>query len=461
MRDLFLVAVVAFSLGLTLRYPFIGVLIWEWFSLMAPHQQTFGFARSLPLNLAVAVITFASWLASAESKKIPRNAITKLSIIFLIWMTLNSFFAYDTAWSWPYWDRTWRIFALGFLIAAMATNRVRIEAVIWVAAISLMYYGVKGGIFTVVTGGANKVLGPDSTIIGDNNQLALALLMTLPLIEYLRSSVNSKLLSFILLGCIIATTMAVLGSYSRGAYIAMAAIALFFLLHTRRRFLYIAIGAVVIIPALRFMPQEFVDRINTLNSVASVSADGSFQGRLMAWQVAFRYATEHFPFGAGFYGPQLSVIFHQYFPGVEAHAAHSIYFQVLGENGFIGLILYLSIMVSTFSLSVSIIRRPKTPETLWAQRLARMIQISLIAFAVGGAALSMAYYDLFVVVAFLLPNIALETSTKGISAKWKVGSEPQKSKLLSAARGPRNYEVGSIEYNLRSEKVVSPNFHKD
>jgi len=432
MRDLFLVAVVAIGLGLTLRHPFIGVLIWEWFAMMAPHQEAFGFARSLPLNLLVAGITLLSWFISDERKNIPRNSMTSLFLIFLIWVTFNSFFAFDTTWSWVYWDRTWRIFALGFLIAATVTNRARVDAIVWVAAISLMYYGVKGGIFTFITGGNYKVFGPEMTIIGDNNQLALALLMSLPLIEYLRSTVASKLVSWVLAACLISSTLAVLGSYSRGAYVAMAAIAIFFLLHARRRFLYIFVSAVVIVPALHFMPQEFFDRVNTINSMGT---DGSFQGRVTAWQVAFRYASDHFPFGAGFYGPELPGIFNRYFPGEKSHAAHSIYFQVLGEHGFIGLFIYLGIVLISFKYCWSIIRKTRHSKGVWQHKLARMILTSLLAFFVGGAALSMAYYDLFVILALLLPQLLAlaPQSVKAVRPPWRPVADAASSAPLPVA----------------------------
>jgi len=422
MRDIFLVVVVAISLGFTLRFPFIGVLVWEWFALMNPHQEAFGFARSLPLNLLVAGTALLSWLMSDEPKKIPRNSMTVLFLVFLVWVTFNSFFAFNTTWSWPYWDRTWRIFALGFLMAATATNRVRIDAIIWVAAVSLMFYGVKGGLFTIMTGGTYKVYGPDSTIISDNNQLALAVLMSMPLIEYLRSTATSKLVKLILVACLIASAVAVLGSYSRGAYIAMAAIAIFYLKQARRPVLYIAIGLAVIVPALHFMPQSFFDRVDTLNSIKT---DASFQGRWSAWQVAIRYATEHFPFGAGFYGPQLNAIFHQYFPAEQAHAAHSIYFQVLGEHGFIGLGIYLAIILTAVKYCWSIVHRTRRLKDLWQHRLARAIQTSLLAFFVGGAALSMAYYDLFVILALLLPPIAvLLPAAAAVGAKWRADGKP-------------------------------------
>lgn len=417
MRDIFLVVVVAISVGFTLRFPFIGVLIWEWFALMNPHQEAFGFARSLPLNLIVAGTAMLSWFLSDEPKKIPRNAMTVLFLVFLVWMTFNSFFAFDTTWSWPFWDRTWRIFALGFFIAATATNRIRIDAIIWVAAISLMYYGVKGGIFTVWTGGNHRVYGPAATIIADNNQLALAVLMSMPLIEYLRSTATSKLIKLILTACLVASAIAVLGSYSRGAYIAMAAIAIFFLLHARQRLMYLLVAGVVLYFALHFMPQSFLDRVSTIDSLKT---DASFQGRWMAWQVAVMYAAEHFPFGAGFYGPQLNAIFHRYFPGEESHAAHSIYFQVLGEHGFIGLGIYLALILAAFKYCWSIVWRTRRLKDIWQHRLARMIQTSLLAFSVGGAALSMAYYDLFVVLALLLPQIAaLLPAAAAAGEKWR------------------------------------------
>jgi probable O-glycosylation ligase (exosortase A-associated) len=422
MRDIFLIIIVAISLGFTLRYPFVGVLIWEWFAMMAPHQGAYGFSRSLPLNLVIAITTIGSWLASKEPKRIPSNSITILFIVFLIWMTFNSFFAYSPSWSWPFWDRTWRVFALGFMIAAMATNRVRIEAIIWVAVISLLYFGVKGGLFTLLTGGSYKVFGPDSTIISDNNQLALALLMCLPLVEYLRSTTPSKLLSWTLVACIILTVIAVLGSYSRGAYIALGAIALVYLMYTKKRFTYLAAICLVIVPALFFMPESFYDRLGTLNSVNSVSEDSSFHGRWVAWQVAIRYATDHFPFGAGFYGPQLEGVFNRYFPHETAHAAHSIYFQVLGEHGYIGFLIYLAIIFVALRYC-SRIARNRSGEVEWSPRLARAIQVSLIGFFVGGAALSMAYYDLFVILVFLLPQIPQSATYRQTShTKWRANS---------------------------------------
>jgi putative inorganic carbon (hco3(-)) transporter len=405
MRDIFLVVAVLVGLGFTLRFPFVGILLWVWFSIMSPHEEAFGFSQTLPLNFAIAAVTMVSWLFSKEPKRFPVHLVTILLLLFLAWTTFNSFFAYAPDFSWPYWDRVWRIFALGFMISCLATNKIRIEAILWCAAISLMYYGVKGGIFTIATGGSYRVYGPSSTIIGDNNQLALALLMVLPMMEYLRSTVASNLLSKGLLACMALIGVSILGSYSRGAYIGMAVLAVIAVAQSKRKVIYFLAIASFAIAALWLMPQSFYDRVDT---IGSVNSDASFQGRWMAWQVATRYAWDHFPFGAGFYAPQLRPIFSYYFPGEPIHAAHSIYFQVLGEHGFIGLILYVGILIAAAQSFRRLARlKLQNTDADWIHRLSQLCFSSIIAFGVGGAALSMAYYDLFIIVICLIPPLTL------------------------------------------------------
>jgi putative inorganic carbon (hco3(-)) transporter len=403
MRDIFLVVAVLIGLGFTLRFPFVGILLWVWFSIMSPQAEAYGFSQTLPLNFIIVVVTIVSWFFSNEPKRFPIHNVTVLLFIFLAWTTLNSFFAFAPGFSWPYWDRVWRIFALGFMISCLATNRVRIEAILWCASISLMYYGVKGGIFTIFTGGSYRVYGPASTIIADNNQLALALLMVLPLMEYLRSTVKSKLLSRTMIGCMALIGVAVLGSYSRGAYIALVVLAAVAVVQSRRKVVYFVVIGSFAIVALWLMPHSFYERVATIRSV---DTDSSFQGRWMAWQVALRYAVDHFPFGAGFYAPQLPSIFNRYFPGEIAHAAHSIYFQVLGEHGFIGLGLYLGLLITAVRGLRRLARlKLQNTDADWVHRLSQLCFSSIVAFGVGGAALSMAYYDLFIIVVCMIPPL--------------------------------------------------------
>jgi len=166
---------------------------------------------------------------------------------------------------------------------------------------------------------------------------------------------------------------------------------------------------------LHFMPESFWERMDTVNNL---SEDGSFQGRLMAWQVAFNVAIDHFPFGAGFYAPQLSPIFNSYFPGENAHAAHSIYFQVLGEHGFIGLGIFLLILALALNNARIVMRQTRRrPELLWAYDLGAMTQVALIGFYIGGAALSVAYFDGFLLLIALMSTLRELTAPKAVPAR--------------------------------------------
>lgn len=434
MRDILLVLAIAGSLILVLRRPFAGILLWTWFTCEAPHQQVYGFSHSIPLNLIIAIATFGALLFSKERKLPSGDALTKAVFAFLFWMTVNLLLAVDFGWSWPLWNDDWKVIILGILVGSLATNEVRIHALVWTIVISLFYYGVKGGLFTLFTGGQFTVLGPEGTIIGDNNQLALALLMSLPLANYLRQHSANRFVSFGLAGGMALTVISVLGSYSRGAFLALGVLAVVGLLRTRYRFWYLISACVVIVPTLYFMPQSFYDRLNTLNSL---NQDQSFQGRLDAWKVALSYARDHFPFGAGISGPELPQIFNYYLPYAKTHAAHSIYAQVLGDNGFGGLAIFLSIIGLAFFYTARIRRLTRDRADLhWANELALMIQLTLVAYCAGGAALSMAYYDQFYLCLGLLSAllVLVHSSVKQpIARSWM--PEPDAVKNVSAHAG--------------------------
>ena len=416
MRDVALIIFVLLGVILTLRYPFVGVLLWTWFSVASPHQEAYGFSRSMPLNLIVAIAMMGSWFFSKDRSLPAQRTLYWLILSFLVWMTFNSFFAVSPNWSWQFWDRFWKIFVLGLFVAAMTTNRVRLQSILWIIVISLFYYGVKGGIFVLVTGGGSHVIGPPSSIIGDNNQLALALLMSLPLANYLRVQSSNKYISNGILIAMPLVVIAIVGTYSRGGMLGLAALSLAALMRVRNRFLYIIAAAAVIIPVLYFMPEQYIERLHT---ISNYSQDASVQGRLAAWRVAYLSAVDHFPFGAGFYGPQLPQVFNYYFPKEVAHAAHSIYFQVLGENGFIGLGLYLAMIITSFIMSWRIIRAARgTSRLFWVRDMAAMIQMSQFVFCFAGAALSMAYYDVFVLnMCLLLPLDEIVRREKAKGAK--------------------------------------------
>jgi probable O-glycosylation ligase (exosortase A-associated) len=307
------------------------------------------------------------------------------------WTTLNTFFAFDPSFSWPYWDRAWKTIAMCIFAATLATNRVRLHAIMLIIALSLAYYGVKGGIFTIETGGNFHVLGPPGSMLEDNNELGLALVMVLPIFHYLRSYSSSPGVRAGLLVAILLCIVSVLGSYSRESYIALGVLVVTFWWHSTRKLLYPIFAGVFFIATLYFLPESIYERAA---SILDFKTDASFQSRLDSWWVAYRYAMDHAPFGAGFYGLNLPGVWNLYIPG-NMHAAHSIYFQALGEQGIVGLILYIVAILLGFANFTAVIKRTRRIMGLeWANDLAKAMRLGLLAFCVGGAAAPMAFFDL-------------------------------------------------------------------
>jgi probable O-glycosylation ligase (exosortase A-associated) len=394
-RDIVLSLAFLWCLRLSFQYPYAGVLAWTWLTIMQPNREVYGaVSTSLRLNFMVAAVTIFTWYLSKE-RKLPRaDATFVVGTIFFVWVTFNSFFVPFPDVSAEGWDRFWKVLALGLMVMLMANSRLRINALIWVTVVSLCYYGVKGGALTIMTGGSKNISGPAGTNIGDNNQLALSLLMVTPLIYYLwLHAANRWVRRGLTVGGLL-TFLSVMGSYSRGAYLSLVALAVLGWLRVpgmRAKLLYPILAVLVAYPVLEFMPPSFYARLNTLNSLNN---DMSFQGRLTAWRVAYDVAIDRFPMGAGFQGAEQESLYHSYFPREPNHAAHSIYFQVLGDHGFPGLAMYLVILVLGFANTRKIRKLTRgRPELAWAHNLASMIQISLFVFCVGGSSLSQAYYD--------------------------------------------------------------------
>lgn len=110
--------------------------------------------------------------------------------------------------------------------------------------------------------------------------------------------------------------------------------------------------------------------------------------------MTFSIANRHI-FGGGFeiYWPEVYAIYLS--DATYMRGAHSIYFSVLGEHGYVGLILFLTLWILAFRIAGQIRREAqKQSDTLWLRDLAGMCQVSLVGYLVGGTFLALAYFDL-------------------------------------------------------------------
>jgi probable O-glycosylation ligase (exosortase A-associated) len=269
------------------------------------------------------------------------------------------------------------------------------EHVIWLVvtiAISIGYYGVKGGLFTILHGGNYLVWGPADSFIFDNNSLALAVVMSIPLWAYLYIITKHRWARIALAGAIALSAASAVGSFSRGALLAISAMLGFLWLRGKNKLLLGTALAVLVSAMVTFMPSKWEDRMATIQTYEE---DASAQGRINTWIMLFNLASDRPLVGGGF-EPYSDRVFKRYRPEYfRTHTAHSIYFQVLGEHGFVGLALFLTLWVLTWRIGSQIRQMTRNrPEEDWAFWLASMVQTSLMAYFVGGAFLNLAYWDM-------------------------------------------------------------------
>ncbi len=393
MRDLILLAALLGVIPLILQVPIVGLIAWIWITLMQPHREVYSFLAGAQLNLYIAGLTIIAWLASKERKVAPITPLPILLFAFAAWCCVTTYMAIDTDIAAPLLDRTLKSLLLAFFVVTIVGTRFRIQAVIWAIVISLGFYAIKGGGFVLLTGGTHRVYGPQDTMIGDNNVLGLALVMLLPLINYLRVTTEHRLVRLALLAMTGLTFIAVLGTQSRGALLALAAGLAVYVARSKSGLIVVAVAAVSLVALPHVLPQNWVARFA---SIETADQDTSFLQRVQAWRTSTNIALAR-PTGGGFSAVESNEVARTYVSpnSLKAgKAAHSIYFQVLGDHGFVGLAIFLMILgASLFNSSMALAKSRDRPDLWWARQLAVMMQVSIISYIVGGAALSMAYYD--------------------------------------------------------------------
>ena len=414
MRDILVVAIFFFGVLMSVRRPYVAALLWVWIGLMNPHRMGWGFAYSFPFGVAAAGMLFLSMMINPKKVRWPKGGPVLLLLLFVVWMGITTLGAIFFDESLVKYIDTLKVLLMTLVVAAVVRTREEILGFVLLTASSIAFFGIKGGLFTIAHGGSYRVWGPTGSVITGNNELAVALVITVPLLYFLALQVPEiRRLSFPLIGRIpekwmrrgfhVASVLclaAALGSHSRGALLAMSAMGAMLWWRSKSK---VALGLVILVVAaagVAFMPAEWSERMNTINTYEE---DESAMGRINAWTMAINIANDRV-LGAGFVTDS-PIIYLQYAPNPNfVIVAHSIYFQILGEHGYIGLLLYLSFWLSTYLLTGRVIRRSRGEDDLqWAQMLGSMCKVSLVGFAVGGAFLSLAYWDMpFYIMAILV-----------------------------------------------------------
>ena len=391
MRDILLILIVTAGCLAALRRPWIGIMLWTWLSIMNPHRYTYGIAYDAPLAAVAAVSVMLGLLMTKERESPFKASAVVWFAIFMLWMTLSWLAGLDPSGDYEQWKKVMKIDVMLLVALMLLHSKQHIFALIWVCVGSLALLGAKGGLFSLVTGGGQRVWGPGGSFIEDNNAFAVALIMTIPLLRFLQLQLGNVWARRGMTSVIVLCAVGALGSQSRGALLAISAMAFYFWWNGKNKLGMGLLILLIAVPLIAFMPDSWSIRMST---ISDYEQDASSMGRISAWWNSWNLAW-HYPLGVGF-NSATQELFARFSPYPDiVTGAHSIYFLALGNHGFVGLALFLAIWVTTWrSASWLISAKNLRPETQWCADLGSMCQVSLVGYLSGGAFLNLTYFDL-------------------------------------------------------------------
>lgn len=232
-----------------------------------------------------------------------------------------------------------------------------------------------------------------NTFLGDGNDFSLSVVIVVPMCLYLLIQSKSFWMRLIWLSALLVLFLGIIGTQSRGASIALACVFLFLWWKGRKKIVGLVLIGTMVIGLFSYAPDVYFKRMDT---VANYQEEGSAMGRIMAWKTAMKMVAKY-PLqgvGAGHFAVKLGTEFrppewgNKQLPWLTAH---SMYFLLIGELGIPGITFLLAMLIGNYFANNKLMNEARDKQSEMA-KLFIMLNASLIAFAVAGAFLSVAYY---------------------------------------------------------------------
>ncbi|MDO9504984.1 putative O-glycosylation ligase, exosortase A system-associated [Hydrogenophaga sp.] len=424
MRDLMFAMMMLVAIPLAIARPFNAYLFWAWTAVVVPTSYFYGFMAGARLNFFFAILTLVLIaLGRVPWNSYQPNRVTWLYLLFLFHATLVYLLAYPgNLYNGEYYGFFIKGLLFSLVMPFFVRERIHMHALIAVIVLGFGLHGVLNGLKTIASLGGHNMLGPAGTMIFDRNHLSTALALTLPLLYYLYQQSSHRLIRLGFLGSFVVVALAILGGGSRGGFIALAVVSGWLVVTSRKRWSALALLTAMALLFFSLAPEAWFSRLSTIETAGT---DESFIGRVIAWKISSAIALNNPIFGGGFHAVQVQSIWDQFkgapsllgflnlpIPDFSAKAAHSIYFEVMGDMGFVGLFIFLGILLHAIRTRYVIKRQLRAlgKQWLWARDMADMLMLAVIAYMAGGAAVSLGYFEVIYMVVMLMEMLRLHVA---------------------------------------------------
>lgn len=410
MRDLFFVGFLAALLALGLKRPFLFVLAYAYVDIVAPQRLSYYLLNSIPISLIVAALAIGGWLVADDKRDFRVTPRQWLMILLLIYAGVTTIYADFPVDALTKWDWVWKAMAFAIFLPFTLRTRLRIEAYLLFMTLSASAIIIVGGLKTVASGGgygALNLMVDNNSGLYEGSTISTVAIALVPIILWLARfgtiyprDWRVRIFAYSL---IFACLLIPVGTEARTGLVCIAMLVLLALRDVKRRLVYVGLIGFAGLAALPLLPQSFTGRMETIQSY---QADQSASTRLAVWGWTLDYVADH-PFGGGFdayrqntlrvkmvseAGSATQVIDQQLVED-KGRAYHSSYFEMLGEQGYPGLLLFLIIHI-TGLVRMEVLRRryrPADETDAWIAPLASALQHAQIIYLVGSVFVGIAF----------------------------------------------------------------------
>jgi len=428
MIDLAFIAFIGFVLLLGLRRPYLWVLLYIYIDILAPQQIGYGIITNLSVSFIAFCAAFVGWavLDRKEGSRFTlRQGLMLALLVYCWWTTGNADFPVEAELKWEW---VWKALFFAIFLPLTITTRLRLEALALVMVLAVSMIVIATGMKTVLGGGGYenlKFFVNDNSGLYESSTLATVAIGLIPMIAWFtRYGTIIKPAWYVTLfavALIFASLLIPIGTEARTGLVCIAALGVLLLRYTKKRLTFVAAGAALGLAALPFLPPSYYERMATL---AQPGGDESASTRVAVWAWTFEYVSQN-PFGGGFdafrgnsftyempvreeVGNTTSVEYREVTD--EARAYHSAIFEVLGEQGYPGLFIWLWLQGLGVWQMERIYRRwrqRKEESEAWIAPMAAALQIASLIYLVGALFQGIAYQPMFFKIIGL--QIALNT----------------------------------------------------
>jgi putative inorganic carbon (hco3(-)) transporter len=443
MRDLIFVAYVAIIMLMAFKRPFLFTLVYAYVDIVSPQRLSYFMLNSIPLSLILFVLAVFGFLVSDDKKDVRVSPRWVLLLVLLAYCGYTTTVAAEPVAALEKWSWVWKALVFAAFLPLTLRTRLRIEALALTMVLCASALIVTGGIKTAAGGGGYGslvILIDDNSGLFEGSIISCVAITIIPLILWLvkhgtifrpdwKVNVYAAALIF-------ACLLIPVGTQARTGIICIAVLGILLLRYARYRMLYLGAAALVALAAIPFLPPSFTDRADTIKNY---KADESASTRLAVWAWTWEYVKEH-PMGGGFDVYRQNRIRYDIeqktAPGQTAdldmpaigqvvdqgRAFHSSYFEMLGEQGFPGLIIWLIIQIGgvwRMEAISRLYRKRNRPEESWVAPLATALQNSQIIYLVGSLFVGIAFQAFFFMLTALQISLDTYLARRRQEAAWR------------------------------------------